>query len=540
MRLIDPSLRRLLGLVGPLGPLVAASTALRVVSLGGTMVLAAGCAFVVGTVIEAQTLDGTMWAVVLGVVALVKALARYGEQVLGHAVAFRLLAEMRSKAYRSLEAQAPAFPGDEQSGEVVSRLTSDVDRIEVFYAHTIGPVVALAVLGPVAALGALLGAGWGAGALVAAGLTLVGLVIPGAAYALGLKKGDELRSLVAQTSAMVQENLRGAEQIHLLGAAGARRVELEALDQGRLGLEDHLGRIAGVKDGLVDVVGWGLLGALAWVSLGALPLGSALALVAWAAAALVPALGVGRAFDDLPETLASARRYFDLIDRPPMVGFSGAGWGGVVDGELGFRGVEFGYGPRPVVRGFDLAVAPGQHVVVAGPSGVGKSTVLRLAARFFDPHSGRVTWAGRPLSQALEDELHATVGYLGQDAYVFSGTLGDNLRLTSPGVDDQKLNEVLDRVGLWTGVEGRLSRDVGTRGDRLSGGERRRLALARLLLQDTPLVVLDEAFSSLDPRGRRVLRDELLATLGGKSVLEATHEAEDADQADRVVVLSNP
>lgn len=565
------AVRRLLGMAAELWPSLAASASLRVANQGLGMAIAATAAGAVGALAGGAGAAGGLGAMALAltVMALVKAVCRYAEQVLGHGFAFALLARMRSRAYLAMRRLAPAWPERELSGEVVSRVTADIDRVEVFYAHTIGPAIAYALLSPTATLALAAFAGTAAAAALAAGLLLVGLVLPYAAYRAGRPAGDALRRGQAAVQAALQENLRAGEDLRQLGARGLRLGELAALEEGSARAEDGLARIAAAKDLAVELcLALALLG-VAVLSRGR-GLGPAAAALALAASSFAPALGLGRAFDDLPETMASSERYFELIDSPPAVTFAP---GGSAESRLGrarpaaepgapdgtprglearpaaladsppapaylLCGLSFERGGRPVLSGLDLSVHPGERVCVMGPSGSGKSTLLKLMARFYDPAAGSVELFGRPLRAWPEAELRAAVSWLDQAPFFFEGSVRDNLRLLLPGLPEARLTEALELVRFLPGEAGRLDRILGPRGSGLSGGERKRLALARVLLRGSPVVLLDEAFSALDRAGRAEIRSLAFELLKGKTVIECTHEPEDQDGADRTLRLA--
>jgi ABC-type transport system involved in cytochrome bd biosynthesis fused ATPase/permease subunit len=535
-----------------LWPSLAASACLRVANQGLGMAIAATAAGAVGALAgglgKAAGLKTMVFAV--AAMALAKAVSRYAEQVLGHGFAFALLARMRSRAYLAMRRLAPAWPERELSGEVVSRVTADIDRVEVFYAHTIGPAIAYALLSPAGTIALAALAGPAAAAALAAGLLLVGLVLPYAAYRAGKASGDGLRRGQAAVQAALQENLRAGEDLRQLGARGLRLAELAALEDGVARAEDRLARIAAAKDLAVELcLALTLLG-VAILSRGR-GLGPAATALALAASSFAPALGLGRAFDDLPETMASSERYFELVDTPPAVAFApGAAVANRPSGPsvaddardpaipaYALRGLGFERGGRPVLSGLDLIVKPGERVCIMGPSGSGKSTLLKLMARFYDPTEGSLELFGRPLRDWPEAELRAAVSWLDQAPFFFEGSVRDNLRLLLTGLPDARLLEALELVRFLPGEAGRLDRILGPRGSGLSGGERKRLGLARVLLRGSPVVLLDEAFSSLDRASRAEIRSLAFELLKGRTVIECSHEPEDQEGADRTVRL---
>lgn len=541
LRIKTPSpLVRLLGLVAELLPLAVGSATLRIVSQGSGLVLATLGAWAVGSQVAGQPLaDPVQFWTLFVLVAVVKGLTRYAEQVSGHGLAFSLLARMRYQAFRHLETLAPAYPEGDSSGEVVAQLTADVDKIEVFYAHTLGPAVAWAVLSPMAALALGILADPILAAISFAGLLVVGLVLPWATWRRNRQAGLGVREKAAAIHGKMQENLRGAEDLRAMDARALRLAELDRLGKEQQDQEDTIASNNGIKDSLIELTIILTLGSMA---LGGTLLGLSIpvlaASLALGAAAFSPALGLGRAFDDLPETLASAGRFFALLDRKPAVDFdSGRASASWVDSTPGVhtKQVYFSRGTSRILENLSLDFAPGSHTCIVGPSGSGKTTLVRLLARFHDPERGSVRLDDQDLRSLGEDALHAAVSYLGQDTFLFNDTIEGNLRCIAPLATPADLEAALDQAGLFPGQAGRLQRSVGLRGQQLSGGERKRLALARILLQASPVVILDESFSNLDHQTRKDVRRHVLRALHGRTIIECTHELEDQEAADQVI-----
>lgn len=554
-------LGRLLAFLLPLAWPMALSAALRVAAQGAGIALLCLAAAGLGRVAEGSGPGGseTIWAMAGGLALLgaLKAVTRYAEQVSGHGVAFRILAAMRAKAFESLERLAPAYPESDRSGELVARLIGDVDRIEVFYAHAVGPFVAALALGAGSCAAAYAIGGPRAGPLAAlvlgAAFLLAGFLLPYAAYRLSAVHGARARTARAAMRASAAESLRGAEELYALGAAGRKADELDRLGSELAAAQRALAMLSGLKDAAVDLVISAAVLLFAFLAAGAgLGAPAAFALVALAAGAFAPALALGRTFDDLPETIAAAGRYFALLDKEPAVSFVEAtsnalGSGGDSRGlegtsprglALSFRDVRFSYDGSPFALGpVSLELPAGTHCVVSGPSGGGKSTLARLAARFHDPRSGAVFVGGRRLDELSEAELRASVAYIGQDAFLFDATVRDALILAAPKASDGELAAALDSIGFLSGQAGRLDRRVGARGSALSGGERKRLAAARAIVGGAPVVVLDEAFSNLDAATRSRARAAVLGALRGRTVLEISHEPEDALEADTAATM---
>jgi thiol reductant ABC exporter CydC subunit len=452
--------------------------------------------------------------------------------------------------YRRIEPLAPAQLGAYRRGDLLSRMVGDVDALQGLYLRGIGPpLVALAVASAsVGVAAALLPA---AAVLLAAGLIVGGVLVPAVAWALARAAGRRQAAARAELTAELVEVLRGGPELVVYGREEETLARIRSRDRelARLARRDSLA--AGLADALSILVAGLTVAGVLTVSVTAHDSG-ALDRVLVATLALL-ALSTFEAVAPLPSaarelsgTLAAGSRVFELTDREPAVRDpQDAVPAPPARAPVAFEGVTARYGPTepPALRGLDLRLDPGGRLALVGPSGSGKTTVTNLLLRFLDPEEGRVTIAGRDIREYRQEDVRQTFALAGQESHLFSTSIRENVRLGRAGASDDEVEDALRRAHIWEWIQtlpDGVDTVVGEEGRALSGGQRQRITLARALLADAPVLVLDEPTSHLDgPTAERLVEDTLSAA-GDRSVLLITHRPEGLDLVDRVVVLGSP
>jgi thiol reductant ABC exporter CydC subunit len=480
---------------------------------------------------------------------LARPLARYCERLVSHDAALRALATIRSRFYERIEPLAPAQLREYRSGELLARMVGDVDALQSLYVRGLGPPIVALLVGAasVAVAATVLPV---AGAILAVGLLLAGLVVPLAGSALSRAASRRQAGVRGQLTAELVEVLRGAPELVAYGREeeALRRVHAADRELARLSRRDALA--AGLAEALsILIVGATVAGVLA-VAVAAHEtaaldrvLVATLALLALASFDAVAPLPV--AARELFGSLAAGGRVLELTDRQveihdpadPAPAPSGSD-------VVALEGVTARYatGEEPALSGFELRLDPGRRIALVGPSGAGKTTVVNLLLRFLDPEEGRVTIAGRDAREYRQEDVRALFALAGQDAHVFNSTIRANLAIGRPGADDEELWDVLRRARLadWAvSLPDGLDTLVGEEGTQLSGGQRQRLTLARALLSDAPVLILDEPTAHLDPETALALMDDVLEAAGERTVLLITHRPEGLEHVDEVVTLTS-
>jgi ATP-binding cassette subfamily C protein CydCD len=456
-----------------------------------------------------------------------RGVARYAERLVGHDAALRALADARHRVYARLAAAGTGLRF--RTGDLVSRLVSDTESVQDVVVRGIVPLAAaaLAGAGAVALAGALLLPG---GLLLAAGLVLAGVAVPALAAAAGRGPAARAARDRAALSTALVDLLHGAPDLLAHGAMGRATDAVADADDRLTRSARRDARVLGLgAGGSALVAGLTLAGALllgvtavADGTLGAVPM-TVLVLTTLAAFEIVaPLPGLAARAG---ATRAGARRLAAVLDTPVPDRPRAPAGALPAGGDLTVRGLTVAHpGGPPVLDGLDLDVPQGARVALVGPSGAGKSTLAGVLFGLLDPaavRAGSVTLGGAELLGRDPDQVRTVISGVPADPHVFDSTVRENLRLARPEAGDEELRAVLDRVGL-----GRLDLDepVGAHGRRLSGGMHRRVAVARALLADPAVLVLDEPTAHLDPETRDAVLDDILDAARGRSVLLITHD----------------
>ena len=494
----------------------------------------------------------SLTAAIVGVrfFGLARPLARYAERLSSHDVALRSLGSARARVYRRLEALSPIELQDTRHGDLLTRFVADVDSLQNLYLRGLLPPVVALVAGGVSVAVA---AGFlpAAAVVLALGLAVGGILVPLVSSALSHRSAARQSEARGDLAAELVETLAGSAELIAYGREDDRLERLRGADSRLVRIARRAALADGTGDGLrLLVIGATVAGVVAVAvsahAAGALDRVLVALLALGALAAFEAVLPLPAALRELRATRAAGDRVLELTARRPAVADPAdplPAPGRPFTVRLEHVRVRYAVHEQPALDGLSLGLEPGRRIALLGPSGSGKTTVANLLLRFVDPEEGRVTLAGEDLRRYRQEDVRRAIAVCGQDAHLFSASIRANLRLARPEATDGELEQALRSARLldWVRTLPKgLDTLVGEQGRELSGGQRQRLALARALLADPQVLVLDEPTAHLDPPTAERLVEDIFAAAGERCVLLITHRPEGLELADELVVLPDP
>jgi len=535
-----------------LSPLLG-STLCRITDMLSGVALFSLGAYVVAGAGLAVTTDApapAIWPVlaVMAGLSLLKAALRYAEQFLGHLVAFKALELLRGQIFRSLIPRSPRVSATSRSGDLLSRATKDVDRIEVFFAHTFAPAVC-AVVVPITVLTVIgLKVSWPV-ALAALPFALLQLlIVPRLGFAVSVDASRSVSAARAELTQHVTDTVQGMSEVVGYGRSQERLDEMARIDAEIAGAARPSGQWASVRRGINQLAS--LTAPIVVIMVGAmLPAtssGAGIPLLAAAAAAVLRMTETVRGVEELAGALnasfASAERVWEVINASVEVHDGDQELTGGISHEVLWQGVTYSYPSTAAqaVRGVSLRARAGKWTCIVGASGSGKSTLAQLAVRFDEPDSGRILIDGQDVADLSAISLYQEIGMVDQRVHLMRATIADNVRLAAPSASDAQVVRACRAACIDEDIEALedgYDTLVGERGQSLSGGQRQRLALARALLARPGVLILDEFTSHLDPDLDERVRIGVRTYLPQATIIEITHRLQWSEQADHVVVM---
>ncbi|MFB6805832.1 thiol reductant ABC exporter subunit CydD [Streptomyces sp. NPDC056387] len=476
-----------------------------------------------------------------------RAVFRYAERLVSHDAVLRMLAELRVSVFRRLERIAPAGLREQRRGDLLARLVADADSLQDYWLRWLLPVGTAVLVGT----GSVAFTAWllpGAGAALAFGLLAAGVGVPLVSGACARRAERQLAPARGELATRVADLLTGTAELTVAGALPGRKAAAEDGDRTLTAIAARTAAAGGLGAGLTALVCGLTVVACAALAAGAVHDGR-LSGVAMAVAVLTP-LAAFEAVNGLPQAVQyrqrvrrSAERIHEVIDAPVPVAEPERPAGVPASPfPLRLTGLAARHPgqERDALHGLDLTLEAGRRVAVVGSSGAGKTSLAQVLLRFLDLHQGTYTLGGTDARSLDSDGVRRIVGLCAQDAHLFDSSVRENLRLARPGASEEQLRQALAAARLleWAdGLPDGLDTLVGEHGERISGGQRQRLALARALLADFPVLVLDEPAEHLDLATADALTADLLAATEGRTTVLITHRLAGLEAVDEVLVL---
>ena len=481
----------------------------------------------------------------LALMALLRGILRYAEQICNHYIAFKLLAHIRSEIFASLRRLAPARLSGVDRGSLISTLTSDIELLEVFFAHTISPVciAALMLVVMVAFTGSF---AWQLGLVMLVAQLVVGAVVPIMVFRVSGNGGRVVRDRAAGLSTFVLDGLRGLTEVLQFDVGASRLRTLDERSRRLAGAQRAVSAVGSTGSAAADaaIAAFSLAELLVGVNLHMAGVVDASAVAISAAAMLGsfgPAVALASLGSTLQGTLAAAHRVIDVLEEEPVVEEVSEG-DTISFGGAAAKNASFSYGRKRILDNVTVEIPKGSIVGIAGKSGSGKSTLCRLMMRFWDVDRGQISISDQRIDTIRTDNLRDMEALVEQDTYLFHQSIRDNLLIAKPHAIQSELDAACRAASVYDFIMGLpegYDTEVGELGDTLSGGERQRLGLARAFLHDAPLLILDEPTSNLDSLNEGIILCSLDRQRRKRTVLLVSHRASTMAVADRVYSMDS-
>ncbi|CUM79148.1 thiol reductant ABC exporter subunit CydC [Turicibacter sanguinis] len=539
---------RLLKELKPLVGVMMITITLGVLGFLTAISIASFAAVALGTLVEGATIVSFKAAItIMAVCAVMRGLLRYGEQLSGHYIAFKILYLLRDKIFAKLRTLAPAKLEGRDKGDLISLITSDIELLEVFYAHTIAPI-AIAILTN-SMITALL---WFIhpiyGVLAAFFFILVGFVVPYASSKLVSEAGVNYRREFGSSNQYILDSLRGLKEILLFNQGQERLTQLNQksgeLNESIRKIKDHEGIVTGITSTIITLAMLVFLGVGAYLySIGAVTLTLVLVALVVIASSFGPVVALSNLSNTLAHTFACAERLFELLDEMPQVE-EVSGQMPLTMNEMTLDRVSFAYpnSDHLLLDEASIHIEKGEKLALIGESGIGKSTFIKLLMRYFDTKKGHVFIDGTNIKSIPTASLRLKQTLVSQETYLFNDTIENNIKI---GCKDASLEEVIEaakKASIHEFIESLpkgYQTKVGELGGMVSSGEKQRLGLARAFLHNGDVLILDEPTSNLDALNEGSILKSIQDYGQDKTVILISHRKSTTAICEKVYRLEN-
>ena len=504
---------------------------------------------------------------VMIIIAVLRGILHYAEQYCNHFIAFKLLAIIRHKVFAALRKLCPAKLEGRDKGNLISIITTDIELLEVFYAHTISPI-AIATLTSLIMVFFIGRYHWLAGLLALVAYLIVGVVIPMWNGKRGSQMGMEFRTNFGELNSFVLDSLRGLDETIQYDQGEKRKEQMSERSRSLAGMQEKLSKMEGSQRSFTNLVillaSFGMLALTVWLyGKGEIGFEGILTCTIAMMGSFGPVVALSSLSNNLNQTLASGERVLSLLEETPMVEeISGgvdirtaSGNIPVVSENTGkeesrasvFSGAEaqhvtFAYENETILDDYSLKLEPGKITGIHGASGSGKSTLLKLLMRFWDVNQGSVSVDGEDVRKIPTRHLRDMESYVTQETHLFHDSIANNIAVGSPGASREAIIEAAKKASIHDFIM-KLPKgydtEVGELGDTLSGGEKQRIGIARAFLHDSPLILMDEPTSNLDSLNEGIILKSLREASEKKTVVLVSHRKSTMNIVDTVFEMKD-
>lgn len=483
--------------------------------------------------------------VILAAAAVLRGILHYGEQACNHYIAFKLLALIRHKVFAALRRLCPAKLDGRDKGNLISIITSDIELLEVFYAHTISPI-AIAVIVCVITEAVFFRYHWMTGVFALAGYLAVGLIVPLRNSSRGADKGMEFRTEFGDLNSFILDSLRGLDETIQYGQGELRRDQIDErsrrLDEKQKYMKELEGAQRGMTNVLILLFSFGMLFLSTWLVMkGQMEFEGGFLCTILMMGSFGPVTALSSLSNNLMQTLASGERVLSIMEEEPVVDETEGEEAGAF-GDISCGNLDFAYDDEQILKDYSIEIPEGSRIGIHGKSGSGKSTLLKLIMRFYDPDQGSIRIHGRDLKKINTDELRNMESYVTQETCLFHDSIANNIAVAKPGASRQEIEEAAKKASLHEfimSLPNGYDTPVGELGDTLSGGERQRIGIARAFLHDAPLMLLDEPTSNLDSLNEGIVLKSLRGSCRDKTMVIVSHRESTMAAAQKVYEMNN-
>ena len=493
------------------------------------------------------------------VIAVLRGILHYVEQYCNHFIAFKLLAIIRHKVFAALRKLCPAKLEGRDKGNLISIITTDIELLEVFYAHTISPI-AIATLTSVIMVIFIGRYHWLAGLLALAAYLIVGVAIPMWNGKRGSQKGMEFRTSFGELNSFVLDSLRGLDETIQYGQGEKRKEQMTGQSKNLAEMQESLSKMEGSQRSFTNMVillaSFGMLALTIWLyAKGEMGFEGILTCTIAMMGSFGPVVALSSLSNNLNQTLASGERVLSLLEETPLVEeipgdvetSADQGVNSEESANHAFAGAEaenvtFAYGEEVILDNYSLKLQSGKITGIHGASGSGKSTLLKLLMRFWDVQGGSMLVDGTDVRKIPTRHLRDMESYVTQETHLFHDSIANNIAIAKPGASREEIMEAAKKASIhdfiMTLPKG-YDTEVGELGDTLSGGEKQRIGIARAFLHDAPMILMDEPTSNLDSLNEGIILKSLKESARKKTVVLVSHRVSTMNVADVVYEMEN-